>query len=271
MIYISKTDRPATERYMLAAQQGLPGSKILPWDQVIAQKDATKVVLFGILRGTNVVYNWAQQNWVNFYFMDRPYWGESRKYPGILRITKNGHTKNFLEDRSNDRFKKYFPFNIEPWKKTGSKIVICPPTHSIAVMFNQESWLDNTLKILKENTDREIVVRNKGYNPDSKIDELGRLMPGPSDNEDTSTPIDWNDTHAIVAFNSNITIEATARGIPVFTDSMNACAPIAELDFSKIETPRYTDREPCYYSLAYGQFTQEEIINGYAWEVLDGR
>ena len=94
-------------------------------------------------------------------------------------------------------------------------------------------------------------------------------MPGPNDNEDTTTPINWNDTHAIVTFNSNITIEATARGVPVFTDSMNSCAPIAETDFTKIETPKYEDREPCYYSLAYGQFSAEEMSNGYAWKVLD--
>ena len=269
MIYLSRTDRTATEKYIDWCQQGLPGSRILPYDQVIQQRDAEKVVLFGILRGANMVYNWAQKNKIDFYFMDRPYWGESRGYPYHVRITKNNHTKNFLEPRPDDRFKKYFPFKIEPWKKGGQKIVVCPPTHSMAVMFEQEDWLSKTLETLRANTDREIVVRNKGYNPDSKIDELGRLMPGPSDSEDTATPIDWNDTHAIVAFNSNITIESTARGIPVFTDTMNSCAPIAEQDFTKIETPRYMDREPCYYSLAYGQFTKEEMRNGWAWRILD--
>jgi len=269
MIYLSKTDRSSTEKYINWAKKGLPGSKILPYNEIIQQRDAEKVVLLGILRGTNIVYNWALKNNINFYFIDRPYWGESRRSPYFMRIVKNGHVKNSLESRPNDRFKKYFPFKIEPWKKGGRKIVVCPPTHSISVMFEQEDWLSKTLKTLRANTDREIVVRNKGYNPNSKIDELGRLMPGPNDNEDAVTPIDWNNTHAIVAFNSNITIEATARGVPVFTDSMNSCAPISETDFAKIETPKYTDREPCYYSLAYGQFTADEIQNGWAWSILD--
>jgi len=270
MIYLSKTDRPATEKYINWIHQGLPGSRILSWNQLIQQRDAKKVVLLGILRGTNIVYNWAQKNKIDFYFMDRPYWGESRGEPYLMRITKNGHVKNFLEARPSDRFKKYFPFKIEPWRKGGRKIVVCPPTHSMAVMFEQENWLSKTLETLRTNTDREIVIRNKGYNPDSKIDELGRLMPGPNDTEDTTTPIDWDNTHAIVTFNSNITIEATARGIPVFTDIMNSCAPIAEQDFSKIETPKYVDREPCYYSLAYGQFTKEEMSNKWMWSILDG-
>ena len=43
-------------------------------------------------------------------------------------------------------------------------------------------------------------------------------------------------------------------------------------DLTKIETPYYPDemlikRHCC--SLAYGQFTQEEIINGTAWEILN--
>ena len=269
MIYLTKTNRPATEKYISWSQQGLPGSRILSWDQVIQQRDAEKIVLFGILRGTNVVYNWALKNNINFYFMDRPYWGESRSDPYLVRITKNKHTKDFMEPRPDDRFKKYFPFKIEAWKKGGSKIVVCPPTHSMAVMFEQEHWLSKTLETLRANTDREIVVRNKGYNPDSKIDEQGRLMPGANDNEDTATPIDWDDTHAIVAFNSNITIEATARGVPVYTDVMNSCAPIAETDFAKIETPKYMDREPLYHSLAYGQFSKQEIQNGWAWEIID--
>ena len=50
---------------------------------------------------------------------------------------------------------------------------------------------------------------------------------------------------------------------------MNSCAPIAEQDFSKIETPKYADREPCYHSLAYGQFSAEEMRDGWAWRILD--
>ena len=44
---------------------------------------------------------------------------------------------------------------------------------------------------------------------------------------------------------------------------------LSTTDFTKIESPRYPDREPCYHSLAYGQFTAEEMSNGYAWKVLN--
>ena len=132
-----------------------------------------------------------------------------------------------------------------------------------------KDWLDNTLKILRANSDRPIKIRNKGYNPLVAYNKQGHLIVNGKDNTPPSDPIVWEKVHAIVTYNSNITLEATSRGIPCFTDAHNACAPISETDFTKIESPRYPDREPCYHSLAYGQFTAEEMSNGYAWKVLN--
>ena len=109
MIYLSKTHRQLTEKYIEFAQKGMPGSKILPYNEVIARKDATKVWLLGILRGTNLVYEHCQKNKIDFYYMDRPYWGISRQQPYFMRIVKNNHVKNFIDERPDDRFKATFP------------------------------------------------------------------------------------------------------------------------------------------------------------------
>ena len=66
MIYLSKTSRQVTEKYIDFAHRGMPGSQILPYEQVLAKKDATKVWLFGILRGTNLVYEHCQKNKIDF-------------------------------------------------------------------------------------------------------------------------------------------------------------------------------------------------------------
>ena len=135
--------------------------------------------------------------------------------------------------------------------------------------FNAHDWLDKTLATLKQHTDRPIIIKNKGQNPIIGYDNnRGYIVTG-KDNAKPSGPIDWDNAFAIVTYNSNISLEATTRGIPCFTDKHNACAPISETDFSKIETPKYVDREPLYYSMAYGQFTADEIKNGYAWKILD--
>lgn len=270
MIYLSKTNRSVTEKYIKFCQQGLPNSKILEWHEILTKSDVDKLVFLGILRGTNVLYRWAEKYGKDFYFIDRPYWGESRNTPYYQRIVKNGHIKNKIEARPEDRFKKSFPWKIDPWNKNKKgDIVVCPPTNAIAAFFNKHSWLEETLEILKANTDRNIVVRNKGYNPIVSYNDDGALVVTGKQKNETNGPLDWNNVYTIVAFNSNITLEATARGIPIFCDSHNACAPIAEKDFSKIETPVYPDREPLYFSLAYGQFTAQEMRDGTAWRILD--
>ena len=269
MIYVSATNRKLTEKYVDWAVQGLPGAKKLEPIDIIKKTDCTKAVMFGVLRGTHLVYKWAQKNKIDLYYMDRPYWGETRNAPFFTRVVKNNHLKSWQENRPPDRFKNSFPWPIHPWKKDGKNIIVCPPTNAIQEFFGVHSWLDRTLKTLKANTDRPIIVRNKGYNPIIGYDKNGGYMVTGKDGTKSSGPIDWNAAYAIVTYNSNITLEATTRGIPCFTDTHNACAPISETDFTKIETPKYVEREPLYHSMAYGQFTADEIKNGYAWRILD--
>ena len=271
MIYLSKTARFVTEKYIEFAQQGMPGSKILPYDQVIEKKDATKVWFFGILRGTNLVYEHCQKNGIDFYYMDRPYWGISRDTPYFLRIVKNDHVKNFIDDRPDDRFKASFPFDIKPYHKNGKKILVCPPTNSISTFFKCKNWLQNTMAQLKKNTDREIIVREKPYNPEAQRGTDGKIHVGANSTKVSKEPIDWREIHAVVTNNSSITIKALANGVPVFADSNNCAFPIAGKSLARIEDPVYVDPRPLFYSLAYGQFTAKEMSDGTAKRLIDGR
>jgi len=103
------------------------------------------------------------------------------------------------------------------------------------------------------------------------LDNEGKMMPGKSEDKLPSKFQEWDQVHAVVTFNSSITIKALANGVPCFANFENPCLPVCEQDFTKIETPKYEDPRPVFYSLAYGQFTQEEFRNGYAMEILDGR
>ncbi len=271
MFYCITTGRLRTEKYIDAFARGA-NAKISDHQTVINSNDCNKVCFMGVLRGTNLVYKWAQQNNKDFYYIDRPYWGESRGTPYWMRCVKNEHVKTTHEYRPDDRYKKYYKGDaLKPYHKNGKYILIVPPSHSMSLHFNALDWLDNTLKILKENTDREIIVREKPYNPKSFFDAEGKMMPGPSENKQPQKPFEWDRVHAVVTFNSSITIKALHNGVPCFSNFENPCAPICEKDFSKIENPMYGDREPIFNSLAYGQFTQEEYRNGYALSILDGR
>ena len=271
MIYCVRTERANTEKYVESISRGLPNSKLVSYKEVTSSTDAEKVAFMGFLRGGNLVYRWAEMRGVDFYYIDRPYWGESRKTPYWMRCTKNQHVKTFVDGRPDDRFKQSFKETIKPYHKNGKYILVVPPSHSVALMFNGQSWLENTVSILTQSTDRQLIIREKPYNPKSFLDEEGKMLPGESENKQPNKPFEWDQVQAVVTFNSSITIKALTNGVPCFANFENPCLPVCEQDFTKIETPKYEDPRPVFNSLAYGQFTQEEFRSGYAMEILDGR
>jgi len=271
MNYLSQTHRQITEKYIRFFKEGIPNSSIVPYRDCLSVENPESITLFGILRGTDMVYKHCVNNQIKFFFMDRPYWGMSRQVPYWLRITKNEHVKNFIEDRPDDRFKATFPYEIQPYHKNGKKILVCPPTNAIAQFFECKDWLERTMKELEKHTDREIIVREKPYNPETYLDANGVMRTGENTTQSSKEKIDWREIHAVVTNNSSITIKALANGVPVFADSNNCAFPIAGKSLARIEQPVYEDPRPLFYSLAYGQFNWKEMQNGYAWEVLNGR
>ena len=131
MIYVSATNRQLTEKYVDWAVTGLPGAVKLNPQDIIKKTDCKKAVMFGVLRGTHLVYNWAKKNSIDFYYIDRPYWGETRNHPYYVKVVKNNHLKNWVEKRPYDRFEKSFPWPIKPWKKDGKNIIVCPPSNAM--------------------------------------------------------------------------------------------------------------------------------------------
>jgi hypothetical protein len=79
------------------------------------------------------------------------------------------------------------------------------------------------------------------------------------------------DVFATVAFNSIAALESVIYGVPAFVTVPCAASPLALTDLTKIETPYYPEesliKQHCW-SLAYGQFTFEEIENGTAHKIL---
>ena len=257
------------EKYVESAARGMPNCKLTNYETVLSTTDFDKVVFMGVLRGTHLVYKHAQKNKKDFYYIDRPYWGESRATPYWMRCVKNQHVKTFVDHRPDDRFKKQYKDEIKPFHKNGSYVLVVPPSHAMAEMFNGKDWLDNTMKILKENTDREIDIREKPYNPIVGKDHVGATV-----KIETRTvhkgEINWNDYHAMVTYNSNTMVASLTNGVPVFCDPVNsAAAPISETDFTKIETPVYGDRIALFSSLAYNNWTLDEMADGTAWRMLN--
>ena len=262
------TTKPRTQRYVDAFVSGTPGQKKIYQFRDLKELPAENLTMYGILAGSGEVYKWCQRQNKDFYFMDHGYFTNAHDRPHWLRITKNKHCQNVLQNRPTDRYENHFKQDIQPWKKQGSKILVLPPTNAIANFFGVENWLQHTLDTLKKCTDRQIDVREKPYNPAVEKDHVGATVKVERPTE-RKGKINWPEYYAMVTYNSNTMIESLSQGIPVFCDPINsAAAPISETDFTKIETPNYGDRVALFSSLAYNNFSMEEMADGTAWRIL---
>jgi len=273
------TTKPRTQRYVDAFVKGTPGESKIYQFRELKELPPEDLTMYGILAGSGEIYKRCEQEKKDFYFMDHGYFTNAHDKPHWLRITKNAHCQTKLTNTNPDRYEKYFKRELKPWQKDGKKILVLPPTNAVAGFFNATGWLDETVKVLKENTDRPIEVREKPYNPTIATDHVGATVKvdEPTNHQPS---ISWNEYFACVTYNSTTFIESFTNGVPVFCNP-NVCGatPIAGTDFTKIEKPRYEDRVALFSNLAYNNWTMEEMSNGTAWkmidsyhtEVLDGR
>lgn len=231
------------------------------------------IITWGILRGTDIILKRCVEKSHPFYYIDHAYFHSGhQKNPRRYRVSKNSFQAGKIEKRPDDRWNK-LQIKIEPWRKGGRHILVCPPTEPVEYFFNQFDWLNRTLNTLKNFTDRPIVVRQKPNQIKIKLDN-GYAEPDRTNNKSVlkhtipSLDEQFEDAFAVVAFHSNVAVEAVCKGYPVFVSEHSAAATVGLTDFSKIETPIMPNREPWLYHLSYCQFTLEEMLSGHAWEIV---
>ena len=261
------TTKPRTQRYVDAFVKGSGHGKIYQFRD-LKKLPNEELTMYGILAGSGEVYKQCLKENKNFYFMDHGYFTNAHDTPHWLRITKNKHCQNEMKTMPADRYEKYFKQDIKPWNK-GKKILVLPPTNAIQNFFNVTGWLDTTLEKLKQNTDRVIDIREKPYNPNVTTDHVGATVKVDRPTQHKGN-INWTEYFATVTYNSNTMVASLTNGVPVFCDPINcAAAPISETDFNKIENPKYGDRIALFSSLAYNNWSLEEMANGTAWRMLN--
>ena len=232
-------------------------------------------VFRGVVKRKHIYQHWQDKK--DFYYMDTGYFGNFRSLGNpsgkklFHRIVKNDLQKHWLEKHSSDRWQEIC--KIDPryqwkgWKKKGRKILIVVPNRKSCIFYGydidpyvngEKPWLTKTIETIKKYTDMEIIIREKGSRTDRQ-------------NYSIFDALDEG-VFATVAFNSIAALESVIYGIPAFVTVPCAASPLAQTDLSQISAPLYPDetlvQEHCA-SLAYGQFTHEEIANGSAWRILN--
>jgi hypothetical protein len=177
---------------------------------------------------------------------------------GMYRWTVNAYQMRRIRDVPDDRWKALIPgqqtdprpVKVLPWQKDGRHIVVAEPSPTYARSHeNCETWTKETLARLAVITKRPIVVRGK----------------------ESSRPLqdDLRGAHCLVAHGSMAAVEAVICGCPVFVHSDSAASLVGQTDLTEIESPVYPERQPWLNSLAYGQYSESELVDGTLWRLIE--
>ena len=242
------------------------GCRVIRSDDFVYEDSTDPIILRGILK-----YKIMEQCWKDnrtFYYMDTGYLGNQKNplnpngWKWYHRIVKNNLQHGEIVDRPADRWEA-LKLPIEPWKKSGSKIIIAAPDEKPCRFYgiDKDTWVNDTITTLKKYTDREIIVRDRAKSRLQRI-EHNTLKQALDD-----------DVFALVTYNSVAATESVLYGIPAFTLApCNAASPVSSQDLSQIETPYYPETDKVFKwacHLAYGQFHIKELKDGTAKRMLE--
>ena len=225
------------------------------------------VLLRGISSGK--IAKHVREKGDDYYFIETGYLGNYRCPNNRTgrkiyhRIVKNAMQHDCIYDVPDDRWNQLVDFNpdlrYKGWKNPGSKILIVLSTDKPFQYYGEDrdTWLKNVIATLKQHTDREIVIREKASRGERTNDTIYDAFD--------------DDVYALVTYNSIAAVEAIQHGIPAFALAPTAADPVGNKDLTKIETPNKPNEEliqKWLHSIAYSQFSLDEIITGQAWRMV---
>jgi len=257
--------------YPAMTMAAFPQSSFMTSHDYKRAKDAITdpILVRGISAGAYIKH--AEQNGRDYYFMETGYLGNYRNENNRTgrkiyhRIEKNAMQQRRFLDVPDDRWQALCRYNpalsYQGWRKDpGSKILLIMSTEKPFQFYgaDRDTWIKNTIDTIKQHTDRPIVIKDK---------------PGRAERNTTDNIYDIleQDIWAVVTYNSIAAVEAVQVGIPSFSLAPTAASLVTTDDLSLIDCPPRTDEQVIYKwlcSLAYGQFSIDEIITGQAWNLV---
>ena len=179
----------------------------------------------------------------------------------VNNVTAQGYYGH-LDQLDWDRPKK-LNIELKMSKPRRNEIVIAlQHTKSLQVesILDMTQWLATTAQLIKNNTDRTVIVRPHPrckivIPPGIKI-ETPRPLPGTYDSFDMHY-----DCHAVVNYNSGPGIQAAIAGVRPVVDVSSLAYPVST-GFADIEQPYVVDRELWLRQICHTEYTVEELRQG---------
>jgi len=232
------------------------------------EKLDTPVAVWGCLRGTEAVIDEASQKEQDWYFFDHAYvMNESKHMPNfklkdrVYRVTKNAQLINEIDELSDDDYKRIEKYEehiqLEPWKKDGKYILVFEPSDFAKRWWEVPNWTEDTIQLLKDNTDLEIRIRKK--------------------NSLVSFESEVKGAKAVVSLQSAAAIQAHIWGIPGYCAEMSAAYPVSHsIDMIQkgLDSIQYIPddtRQKWLNSILANQYTMTEIADGTCYNRLKDR
>lgn len=230
-------------------------ARCVPADRKQIQPGDCLHLVGGLQFGSLEILSGLRARKAPYVFFDRAYFGGGPG-SGRLRAVRGAYQKYWIEQRpghDTDERLKHWGVELQPWRYDGRHILVIPPGDAIRTLFGLGDWLGDTVRRLKACTERPIDISTK-QDPRPLAQRLQQC-------------------HAVVTWTSNVAVDAIVAGVPAFCHDECAAAPVAgELTVleHQIDAPPRPDRGPWARSLAWGQFTLDEINAGFARKVVMG-
>ena len=169
---------------------------------------------------------------------------------------------------------------LSPWRQRDDAhyhILLCPPTNNpannILKSFGlKRGWLYNTIKIIRQKTNRRICIRFKNYNynftnadGEKEFAKMNRQFGNlfyERDISETDLLNLFENCYAVVAPASGVGVIAASRGIPVFSEKFGPVGNISLHDYSLINEPIYPDRTEWMNNIINHEFILEDVYTG---------
>lgn len=225
------------------------------------------ITVFGMLRGTAQLIEECSRLNQDFYYFDHAYLFGNKHNPSkifnekIYRLTKNYFHIRDMKKLSDDDYKRIEKYEehvqLEPWKKDGKYVLVFEPSDFAKKWWDVPDWTEDTIKMLKKNTDLEIRIRKK--------------------NSLISFESEVKNAKCVISLQSAAAVQSLIWGIPSYCGEMSAAYPISldvktfEKGTDSIQYIPDSSRQMWLNSVLANQYTMTEIADGTCYNRLKNK
>jgi hypothetical protein len=210
------------------------------------------VAVYGVLRGGYDLMAMANQYKIGYIYIDHGYFGRS-KHPYEIgneyyRATRNATQQITLKDRPSDRLEQ-FNLQLKDWRLDGDTVLFAYQSPHWNHAFRSNNWVN----MIRHRISGQ--MKSMKLRPQIRHKTAARI------------PVEWSRVYCVVTYSSAIALHAVVRGIPVIVSPQHALSAVGATEYD-LKNLWMGDRLSVFNSLAYSQFTVEEMRSGFAWQEL---